>query len=184
MALFGIKYPKLALFVILIVITYFVFKIPSVSQFVSNLSFDSLGYFGIFIAGVLFSLGFTAPFAVGFFLILNPSNLWLAAIVGGLGSLVSDLSIFEFDKLSFADEFKKINKSKLSKKLNLLIKNLLGKKASIYFTYFIACIFIASPLPDELGVTMIEGLTKINVKIFILISFILHVLGMLIILSI
>lgn len=181
MALFGIKYPKITLFVILIILTYFIFKIPGVSQFVSSFSFGSLGYFGIFIAGILFSFGFSAPFAVGFFLILNPTNLWLAAIVGGLGSLVSDLSIFEIDKLSFEGEFRKINKSKLSKRLNLLVKNLLGKKGSNYLAYFIACVFIASPLPDEVGVTIIEGLTKINVKIFTLISFVLHIAGILVI---
>lgn len=183
MTLFKLKYPKISIFIILIVVAYFIFKIQYVNQFVSSLSFGSLGYFGIFIAGILFSLGFTAPFAVGFFLLLNPSNIWLAAVVGGLGSLLADLSIFEFDKLSLEDEFRKINKSKPSKKINQLIKNLFGKKANIYLTSFIACIFIASPLPDEFGVTMIEGLTKINVKMFILISFILHTLGMLILLS-
>jgi hypothetical protein len=184
MVFFKIKYPKITLFILLIILTYFIFRIPSISQFVSSLSFGSSGYLGIFIAGILFSFGFSAPLAVGFFLVLNPTNLWLAAIVGGLGSLVSDLSIFEIDKLSFDDEFKKIHKSKFSKKISFLIKKLFGKKAHTYIAYFVACFFIASPLPDEFGVTIIEGITKIDVKIFTLISFVLHVLGILIILGI
>lgn len=179
-----VKYPKITIFVIAIILAYLTFTIPGVRQFVSNLSLDSLGYIGILIAGILFALGFTSPFAVAFFIVLEPSNLLLASLVGGIGSLISDLSIFEFDKLSFEDEFRKIKKSKISKKISFLIKKTLGKKAHIYLTYLIAGIFIASPLPDEFGVTMIEGSTEINVKIFTIICFILHTLGMFIILSI
>ena len=49
--------------------------------------------------------------------------------------------------------------------------------------YAFVGILIASPLPDEIGVIMLAGLTKINFKILAIISFILNTLGILIILS-
>ena len=48
--------------------------------------------------------------------------------------------------------------------------------------YAFAGILIASPLPDEAGVTMLAGLTKISVKSLALISFILNTLGIIILL--
>jgi len=57
-----------------------------------------------------------------------------------------------------------------------------NEKIRIYLMYAFAGILIASPLPDEAGVTMLAGLTKISVKSLALISFILNTLGIIILL--
>ena len=176
----GYDYPKLTALVICIILAYFLFSNPSTQAYVSHLG--NYGYPGVFIAGMLFAFGFTAPFAVGFFISLNPSNIWIAGIIGGLGVLMSDLIIFSTIKVSFGDEFKRLRNLKAFVRITRLIERNINKKIRIYLMYSFAGILIASPLPDEAGVTMLAGLTKISVKSLALISFILNTLGIIILL--
>jgi hypothetical protein len=53
----------------MIILAYFVFSNPSIQQHVLKLNI--LNYFGVFIAGFIFSFGFLSPFAAGFFITLN-----------------------------------------------------------------------------------------------------------------
>jgi len=173
-------YPKIILFLIAILAAYLLFKNPSVSSWTNNL--ELLSYLGVFIAGMLFSFGFTAPLAVGFFIILNPQNMVLTAIIGGLGSLVSDMIIFSLIRLSFMDEFTRLKNIGAIQKIQHSLDNYLSHKIRNYLLYVFAGIIIASPLPDEFGITMLAGLTHIRQKIFIIISAMLNFIGILIIL--
>jgi len=177
----GYGYPKLTALVICIILAYFLFSNPSTQTYVSHLG--SYGYLGVFIAGILFAFGFTAPFSVGFFISLNPANIWIAGIIGGLGALMSDLIIFSTIKVLFEDEFKKLRNSKTFVRITRLIERGIKEKIRIYLMYAFAGILIASPLPDEAGLTMLAGLTKISAKSLALISFILNTLGILILLT-
>src|SRR3989344_1595858 len=89
---FHFPYRKLLILVVLAVFAYLIFKNSNVQGFVDSLG--RLEYLGIFIAGLLFTFGLTTPFAIGFFIILNPVNPFLVAIVGGLGAVVGDVIIF------------------------------------------------------------------------------------------
>src|SRR3989338_8867890 len=100
--LFKFKYPKLTLLLICIVAAYFVFSLESTQQFMASLGTK---YFGVAIAGFLFSFGFTTPFAIGAFVTMNPQNIFLSAIVGGIFAMLADLVIFNIIKMSFMDEF-------------------------------------------------------------------------------
>jgi uncharacterized membrane protein YdjX (TVP38/TMEM64 family) len=180
--LFKLKYPKILALLITIILAYFIFSNQIIKDFMANLSAYNLSYLGIFIAGLLFSFGFTAPFSAGFFITLNPSNIWLAGIIGGLGAMCSDLLIFKLIRFSFKDELKKLKKEKISKEIENLVNKTLGNKIRIYIMYAIAGITIASPLPDEAGVIMLAGLTRIKPKILALISFILNTAGILVLL--
>ncbi|MEM4259405.1 MAG: hypothetical protein QXS38_01410 [Candidatus Pacearchaeota archaeon] len=171
----GFDYPKLSLFLIAIIAAYFLFSNPKVADFVSNLR--EYGYLGVFIAGIFFTFGFTTPFAVGFFIVLNSSNIWLAAILGGLGAMLGDLSIFKFVRFSFMDEFKRLENTKIMRIASLLVDKTLGHKIKIYLMYAFAGIVIASPLPDEAGVTLLAGLTKIKTYALMIITFVLHTIG-------
>jgi len=133
---------------------------------------------------MLFAFGFTAPFSVGFFISLNPSNIWIAGLIGGLGALVSDLIIFHTIKLSFEDEFKKLRNSRSIVRIMNLFERSVNEKIKVYLMYAFAGILIASPLPDEAGVTMLAGLTKISAKNLAITSFLLNTLGIIVILMI
>jgi hypothetical protein len=174
------KYPKLLLLILSIILAYILIKNPVVYNFLSNL--NTLSYLGVFIAGMLFAFGFTAAFALGFFIALQPSNILIAGIIGGLGALVSDLLIFNFIKLSFANEFAQLQKTKSFKLFDKNSKKFLGKKIKNYLMLTFAGFLIASPLPDEVGVTLLSGLTKIKQSAIAIIGFVLNTIGILIIL--
>jgi len=178
--LFKFRYPKILALIIIIVAAYFLFTNPAVAGFMSSL--NSWGYFGAFIGGLFFSFGFTSPIAMGFFLTLNPENIWLAGILGGFGAMLVDLLIFKFIRFSFMDEFLRLEHTKIMKEIGYLIENTAGHKIKIYLMYALAGFFIASPLPDEAGVIMLAGLTRIRADILAIISFVLHMLGILILL--
>jgi len=178
--LFKFKYSKILWLVVSIILTYIIFRNPSVSSFVSHLG--NLSYFGVFIAGLLFSFGFTAPFAAGFFITLNPENILLVGVIGGIGALVSDLLIFSFIKVSFKNEFNKLRKTKLVRSIDKTIERGLGKKIKVYLMYVFAGFLIASPLPDEIGVIMLAGLTKIKIGLLVVLSFILNTFGIVVLL--
>jgi len=177
---FGSQYPKLILLIIIIIITYHLFQNPLIVEYTEKL--NQIGYVGIFIAGMLFAFGFSAPIAVAFFIISNPSNIIIAGIVAGFGAFLSDMAIFNWVKYSLEDEFEKIKHSKTIKGLNKKIERNIGLKIRNYLLYFFAGILIASPLPDEVGVTMMAGLTKIKRRVLGIISFILNTIGITIIL--
>jgi len=180
--LFKYKYPKLTLLVLAIILAYILFRNPNVSGFVSGLG--NLSYLGVFIAGLFFAFGFSAPFSVGFFITLNPENLILAGIIGGLGALLGDLFIFNLIKVSFKGEFNQINKTKAVKAARKFIKDSFGKKITYYLLLAFAGFFIASPLPDEVGVSLLAGLTNIKQGILAVISFTLNTLGIIVLLAI
>ena len=124
--LFKFRYPKIALWIIMILLAYIIFKNPNISNLISN--FGLGGYMGIFIAGMFFSFGFTTPFAIGFFITLNPNSIILSSIIGGIGALISDLLIFSFIRISFLDEFKRLENTEIIKEINYLLNNFITHK--------------------------------------------------------
>jgi len=179
--LFLFRYPKLELLIVMIILAYILFSNSYIQQHIPEL--DGLGYIEIFIAGFLFSFGFLAPFAAGFFITLNPENIWLAAIIGGLGGVISDLLVFKIANISFRDEFRRIEKTKMMKEFNALINKNLGHTIRTYLKYTFVGFLIASPLPDEEAMIILAA-TKIKMWTIALLSFILHTIGIIILLSI
>lgn len=168
------RYPKLLLLIITFLIAYLLF---SGKEYVPFRDFIvSLGYSGTFVAGILFVYGFTAAPATAIFLILAPhQNIYLASLIGGLGALTGDLFIFSFIRLSFVDEIRKLSKERIVKYFNGRLPGRLKE----YLLPVVAGFVIASPLPDEIGVTMLAASKIITLKIFSIISYTLNTLGIL-----
>jgi len=178
--LFRFKYPKLFIFVLCIILAYFIFSNSLIKDKIFHL--ENLSYLGVFIAGFFFSFGFTTPFAIGFFLASQPPSIFLAAILGGFGALLADLFIFKLIKITFYDEFKKIERTKTFKEIDGFYRLLFKRKIRHYLTFIFAGIIIASPLPDEIGVALLAGATKISPFIFAVISFLFNFTGIFLIL--
>jgi uncharacterized membrane protein YdjX (TVP38/TMEM64 family) len=172
---FHFPYKKLLLLVMIAFFAYLIFRNPNVQDFVSSL--DRLEYLGVFIAGMFFTFGFTTPLAMGFFIVLNPINPFLVAIIGGLGAVIGDFTIFSLIRFSFMDEFKRLEKTRLISAITREMKMHLSHRIRLYILYALAGLIIASPLPDEAGVIMLAGLTNIKSRVIILISFIFNSLG-------
>lgn len=180
--LFHFKYPKIAALIITVIASYFLFSNETVAGWISGLG--SIGYIGIYLAGLCFSFGFTTAFGIGYFVAAEPNSIILAAIVGGLGALTGDLLIFKIIKSSFMDEFERLENTKAFSIAVRGFDRLISKRIKVYLLYAIAGLVIASPLPDELGVTMLAGLTAIRTLKLAIISFILNSLGILVMLLI
>ena len=114
----------------------------------------------------------------------NPSNILLASLLGGFGALIADLTIYKLIKFSFMDEFERLEKTKPMKEIDYLMKKEFSTKFRAHLLYAFAGLIIASPLPDELGVTMLAGLSHIKGYIIGIISLIANTIGIYIILSI
>jgi len=178
-----IKYPKLLLLLFTVVVAIVFFYqgrdyIPLHNFLISS------GYFGVFLSGIFYAYGFTAAPATAVLLVLaKEQSLIFAVIIGGLGALLSDLFIFVFVRYSFTGEIEKLEKEKILRSIR--------KEERVIFGHYYKHIFpalagflIASPLPTEVGVAMMASLKKISLKKFILIAYVLHSLGIFIILLI
>src|SRR3989344_3878099 len=115
---FRYKYPKLIILCLSIILAYIVFSDPSFSSYVSGL--QKFGYVGVFFAGIFFSFGFSSPFAIGYFLTVQPPSILIAFLVGGFGSLIADIFFFKIIKSSFIDEFENLKKEKPIREMNYL----------------------------------------------------------------
>ena len=174
-----IKYPKFLLLFITFLIAYLLFYERNYQPFHDFIA--SLGYIGIFLAGIMFAYGFTAAPATAILLILaKEQNILLAGLIAGLGALMSDLIIFNFIRYSFADEIEKLSKEKVISYINHKAPNIFKK----YLLPVVAGFIIASPLPDEIGVSLLAVSRNISMKIFSVISFLLNSAGIFVILMI
>ena len=132
---------------------------------------------GSFVSGLFFTSVFTtAPATVALGEIARHNSLFWTVILGGFGAMLGDLVIFRFVKDSLAKDFSTLIKHSASKRLIAVFK----LKFFRWFIAFLGALIIVSPLPDELGLTMM-GLSKVKTAVFIPLSFILNSLGILII---
>lgn len=144
------------------------------------LGLGNLGYLGAFIAGILFVSTFTVATGALILLVLAEKfSLLELAVIAGLGAVIGDLTIF------------KLVKNSLTKELVGIYNHIDGNHHfgktfhSKYFSWalpVIGAIIIASPLPDELGVSLM-GISKMKTYQFLATSFILNFIGITIVIS-
>ncbi|OGJ12448.1 hypothetical protein A3K82_02830 [Candidatus Pacearchaeota archaeon RBG_19FT_COMBO_34_9] len=170
--IFLFKYPKLFLLIIFIILAYYLFTRPFVSEWFNSV--QRFSYVGILFAGFLTALGFTAPFGIGLLTKMIPSNILIGALIGGIGATIADMFIFKTIKFSFMDEFKRLKKTRIIKKIEEIVKKKKQVLVHHYLLYIFAGIILATPLPDELGVSMLAGLTTIKPLKLAIIGFLLH----------
>lgn len=143
------------------------------------LKFGELGYIGGFIAGILFTSSFTIATATVLLLILaeglHPIELGLLA---GLGAVMGDLIIFKYVKDDLVREIDEIYERLGGNHIN----HVLHTKYFSWTLPVIGALIIASPFPDEIGISLI-GISKVSIYKFILISFIFNTIGVLLVIS-
>lgn len=166
------KYPKFLLLFITFIISYLLFYSKDYGPFQNFIV--GLGYSGTFIAGILFTYGFTAAPATAIFLILaGHQNIYLASFIGGLGALIGDLFIFSFIRQSFADEIMKLSREKIMSYFSDRLPGIIKK----YTLPVVAGFIIASPLPDEMGVSLLAASRIVSTKMFVIASYLLNTAG-------
>lgn len=171
------KYKNLIFLFISLLAAYFLSQFEPFHSFL--LSLGELGYFGAFFAGILFVSTFTLATGAVILLVLaeklSPLEIGLIA---GLGAVVGDFVIFRFIKDSLLDEITPIYRFLGGGHITKVLH-------TKYFSWtlpVIGAVIIASPLPDELGVSLM-GISKMKTYQFLLISFILNAIGIFLIVS-
>jgi len=164
---------NIILFVTSISIAFIFVKVGLIDWVVSF--FGKLSWVGVFFSGIFFTSIFTMPPALVLIVeFAKTTPLVVLAVFGGAGAVVGDYIIFRFVKDKVIKDFEYILSFPESKRISVLFKTRLPK----FFITFIGAIIIASPLPDEIGVSLL-GISNVNNKVFLMLSFILNGLGIL-----
>lgn len=172
-----LRYKNLTFLFISLVVAFLLSRYERSHIFLLNLG--EWGYLGAFIAGILFVSTFTVATGAVILLVLaeklSPIEI---GIIAGFGAVVGDLTIFRFIKDGLLDEikpvYKKIGGDHVTKILH-----------TKYFSWtlpVIGAVIIASPFPDEIGVSLM-GIAKMKTYQFILLSFVLNVIGIFLVVS-
>jgi len=137
-------------------------------------STKELELLGSFIAGMFFTSIFTtAPAMATLGEIARANSVALTALFGGMGAVVGDLIIFRFvhDRLS-GHMIDLVRHQGAKKRIKALFKLRLFR----WLTVLAGAFIIASPLPDELGISLL-GFSKMKTLRFIPLSFVLNSSG-------
>jgi len=139
---------------------------------------SSFSYLNTFFAGFFFTSVFTTAPAIvvlGELSVLQP--LIITAFVGAVGAVCGDFIIFHFvrDRLSvhLVEIFR-------TKSLFKRYRSLMRHRAFHGLTFFLGGLIIASPLPDELGLSLL-GLSKMRTDWFVAFSFCANFAGIILI---
>jgi hypothetical protein len=154
------------------IVAFLISKDTAFVNFLNHLG--NYGYLSAFAAGMLFASTFTV--ATGALILmtlaktLSPVELIIIAV---LGAAFTDWLIFTFVKDEITDEITPIyNEIEGSH-----FKKLLHTRYFGWTLPLVGVLIIASPFPDELGVSLL-GLSKIRKSRFMIISLASHTIGM------
>jgi hypothetical protein len=173
----GWKYKNTTLLIVSLIVFFYFADSVIVRSVIHSLG--TTGYVGAFVAGIFFVSTFTvAPAAVVLFYLAEQLNPLEVALLAGLGGVVGDLLIFRFMKDRVFEElaplFRRLKGSRISELLH-----------TPYFGWLLPVIgatIIASPLPDELGVSIL-GISKMKQWQFVVLSFFLNAIGIFIVVT-
>lgn len=170
------RYKNLAILFISIILAIVLSRSEPLHDFLLGLG--SLGYIGAVLGGILFVWIFTLPTGLLILLtlsdVMSPIELSTLAAIGGV---IGDFTIFKFVRDDLAQEAKEIYDHFGGRHLTHIFH-------SKYFHWTLpvmGAIIIASPFPDEIGVSLM-GISKMKTYKFMIISFILNFSGIYLIL--
>lgn len=172
------KHKNIVLLLLGILMAFVFSRSEIFKSFLFNLG--NFGYLSAFIAGVLFVSTFTV--AAGALILLTLTKVlppfWLISIAV-LGASFGDLVIFRFVRKSVIGEIMPIYNQIKGNHL----KKIFHTKYFGWTLPVVGALIIASPFPDELGISLI-GLSAVETRKFLLISLLSHTVGMFFLVSV
>jgi len=145
-------------------------RLGAISWFVGMLGGQAAASF---VAGIFWTSAFTiAPSSLALASIADSAPAASIALWGGLGAMCGDLILFFFIRDRLAGDIMASMKPSV-------VKHIIGSFHLGFLKWLspvLGALVIASPLPDELGLTLM-GLSKTRVAILMPISFIMNTIG-------
>lgn len=179
-----LKYPKLTALLGTFAAAYLLYTGGALDRFLPFL--NGHGYWTMLFAGLAYSFGFTAAFGTALIVELSPSiDPALGAIIGGLGAALTDIGLFSLIRSSmFSDEIRHLKDVPIVRRMRGALRNAMpSKRGRRILLWIFAGIIIASPLPDEFGVTLVGAMGTLRPRTFCLLCLLLNTLGIFAILS-
>lgn len=133
---------------------------------------------GAFIAGLFFTSIFTIPIAIAGLISLSIGGFdpWLLAALGACGSVVADLGLLSILRGRIMPDIAHVLSHTRFRRFIYITR----KRWFRTMSPVVGALVIASPLPDELGITMM-GISKLKLSSLIPILYVMNFLGILII---
>lgn len=165
--LYGYLFGTVASIILLLVISsYF-----PIQESLEN--FGLAGPLGAMFAGMLFVSSFTIVIGTFFIAALAEAMpLWQLVLIASLGSSLVDITLFHLVRNTVFEEMKPL----MRKWRRRHFMKIIHSKYISWTVPFLGALIIISPLPDEIGVSMM-GLSKIDTRRFALVSFALNCVG-------
>lgn len=176
------KYPRLLSFAASILLSYALYALGYLDWIRGLHNGESAIAF--ILGGVLFSFGFTAAFGFAIFVELaNTMSPITGAFLGGVGSLIADMTILLFVQEHLMEELKMLKQSWILRMITgALFHHRFPRWLRETILWTISIVIIASPLPDEIGVALVGSLERIDKRLFALLCLVLNAAGIWIIL--
>lgn len=172
------KYPYLTAVVISIFVAIFLASNETFKSWLLHLG--SLEYIGALFAGSFFVSSFTTAISIVVIgIMVENINPMALALIGGVGAVMGDYLVFRLVRSHLSDELAML----FGNKGTSYVKHVLKSKYIAWMLPILGAFIIASPLPDELGVSLL-GMSKMSDARFILISYISNAVGILMIASV
>jgi len=164
------RHTNLFLIFFSILISFIVLRTPVFKD--ALLQLGNFGYLGSFIAGILFVSTFTiAPASVVLGELSLTLSPYLIAVIGGFGAMISNLLMINAED-DLIEDLKPIYYKMGGRK----VSHILHSNHFKWTLPFFVALIIASPFPDEIGVSLM-GLSGLKKGRFAMISFFLNAVG-------
>lgn len=158
-----------------IFLAIFIVKTDIVHALVAYL--HELEYLVSFLAGIFFTSVFTtAPSIVILGELAQENSPWVVALLGGLGAMCGDFILYRFVRDRVSKDLEYLFKLPRAKRVVRIFSTILPRM----LWPLLGAIIIASPFPDEIGIMMM-GLSKVDQRVFLPLSFVLNAAGILLI---
>jgi hypothetical protein len=171
------KFKNLTLTVLSIVLVILLSKNPEFNKLIASVG--SLGPLGAFIGGALFVCTFMISLgAIILFGLAKTTSPLEIGVFAAAGAVFTDFVVFRYVKNNLMDEIEELYQDISGHHLKVVVHS----KFFGWFLPVLGALILASPLPDEIGVSLM-GIAKMNPITFLLLSFVLNGIGIIIAVS-
>jgi hypothetical protein len=172
------RYKNTTLLILGLILFFYLVQTPTIDNAIRQMG--TFGYIGAFITGMFFVSTFTAaPAALVLFNLADNLHPVEVALLAGLGAMLGDFLILRLMQDKVFDELKPI----IGKLQHPYLRSLFKTPYFAWLLPVLGAIVIASPLPDEAGVSLL-GLSKIKKWQFFAVTYVLNAVGIFVIVAI